>query len=405
MVNNRAMDPESARAPEAQLPSDGGKPGDRAWLRRHRGWLIVAVAVAVVLLGVALARPQLVRATPVERRDVVRAIVLTGRVRTPASPQVGATTTGTVQRVLVREGDRVSSRQLLVQLDDALARAAVAEARAMLASARGQAQSTREQAATAVRQTARDLERARRLYEAGAVSARDVEEATRAAADARSAADAANARGSAGSFAEVERARAVLAAAEAQLANTRITAPAAATVIARLVDPGDVVVPGQPLLELALAGTTEIVAFASEDNLADLRVGAGALASADAYPAQRFTARVTWIAPAVDPAQGTVEVRLGVLDPPAYLLPDMTVSVNIEAARRRNALVVSREAVRDLGSPAPWVLVERAGRAVRRPIRTGIVGESRVEVVGGLAAGERVLAGSVEPGARVRVRD
>lgn len=399
------MSPESARASEAQLSSEGGKPGDRAWLWRHRGWLVVAVAVAVVLLGLALTRPQPARATPVERRDVVRTIVLTGRVRTPASPQVGATTTGTVQRVLVREGDRVSSRQLLVQLDDALARAAVAEARAMLASSSGQAQSAREQAATAVRQTARDLERARRLYEAGAMSARDVEAATRAAADARSVADAANARGEAGGFAEVERARAAIATAEAQLANTRITAPAAATVIARLVDPGDVVVPGQPLLELALAGTTEIVAFASEDNLADLHVGAGGLVSADAYPAQRFIARVSWVAPAIDPAQGTVEVRLAVPHPPAYLMPDMTVSVNIDVATRRNALVVSREAVRDLGSAAPWVLVERVGRAVRRPIQTGIVGESLVEVVGGLAAGERVLAGSVAPGARVRVRD
>lgn len=399
------MIPDSARPPEEQIPAEGEQRGGRAWLRRHRWWLLATAAVALALLGLAFFQPGSVEATHVERRDVVRAIVLTGRVRPQARPQVGATTTGTVQRVLVRAGDRVSSGQLLVQLDDAQARAALAEARAMLSTARGDAQSAREQAATAVRQTARDLERMRQLYQAGAVSARDLETATRAAADARSVADAANARGVAGSFAEVERARAVMAAAEAGLADTRITAPAAAMVIARLVDPGDVVVPGQPLLELATVGATEIVAFASEDNLADLRVGAGALVSADAYPAQRFSAQVTWIAPAVDPAQGTVEVRLGVLDPPAYLLPDMTVSVNIDAASRRNALVVSREAVRDLDTPAPWVLVERGGRAVRRPIQTGIVGESQVEVLGGLAAGDRVLHGSVEPGARIRVRE
>lgn len=399
------MSAKTARAPQAQMPADGGIPGGPSWLRRHWFWLVAAITLAVVVLGLVLARPSVARATPVERRDVVRTMVLTGRVRPPARPQVGATTAGTVQRVLVREGDRVSNQQLLVQLDDAQARAAVAEARAVLASSRGQAQSAREQAATAVRQTARDLERVRRLYEAGAVSARDVEAATRAAADARSVADAANARGSAGAFAETERARAAIAAAEAQLANTRVTAPAAATVIARLVDPGDVVLPGQSLLELAVAGATEIVAFASEDNLADLRIGASALVSADAYPAQRFAARVAWIAPAIDPAQGTVELRLGVSDPPAYLLPDMTVSVNIEVARRRNALVVSREAVRDLGTSAPWVLVERAGRAERRPIQAGVVGDAHVEVLRGLAAGERVLTASVEPGARVRVQN
>jgi HlyD family secretion protein len=365
----------------------------------------VTVGVVAVLLGFVLTQPRPVRATLVERRDVVRTIVLTGRVRPPARPRVGAATAGTVQRVLVKEGDHVSSRQLLVQLDDAQARAAVAEARASLASVSGRAQSAREQAATAVAQTARDLERARRLYEAGAVSARDVEAATRAAADARSVADAANTRGLAGALAEEEGARAAIAAAEARLSNTRITAPAAATVIARLVDPGDVVVPGQAVLELAAAGTTEIVAFASEDNLADLRIGAGALASADAYTAQRFAAQVTWIAPAIDPAQGTVEVRLGVRDPPAYLMPEMSVSVNIEVASRRNALVVSREAVHGLGTSAPWVLVESAGRALRRPIRVGVVGDAYVEVLSGLTTGERVLTTSAEPGARVRVRN
>ena len=398
--------PLPARAPPSQLPSDEERPGSATGRRRRLwGWIIAAAAVAAVLLGVVLARPQSVRATAVERRDVVRTIVLTGRVRAAASPQVGVTTAGIVQRVLVREGDRVSSGQLLVQLDDARARAAVTEARAMLASARGQAESQRGQSATAVRQTERDLERARTLHAAGALSARDLEEATRAAADARSVAEAANARGAGGAFAEVERARAVIAAAEDQLANTRVSAPAAATVTARLVDPGDVVVPGQPLLELATVGVTEVVAFASEDNLADLRAGADAIVSADAYPAQRFTARISWIAPTIDPAQGTVEVRLGVSDPPSYLKPQMTLSVNIDVAKRSDALVVPRAAVHDLDSSAPWVLVERGGRAVRRPIQAGIVGESRVEVVSGLVVADRVLIESAEPGARIRVRD
>ena len=403
--NIGAVIPVPVRVPATPLPSDEEKPGSGSGPRPLWWWIVAAAAVAVVLLGVVLARPPSVRATAVERRDVVRTIVLTGRVRPAASPAVGVTTAGIVQRVLVREGDQVSSGQLLVQLDDARARAAVKEARALLATARSQAESERQQAATAVRQTERDLERARTLYEAGALSARELEEAIRAAADARSVAEAANTLGAAGVFAEVERARAVIAAAEDQLANTRVTAPAAATVTARLVDPGDVVVPGQPLLELATVGATEVVAFASEDNLADLRVGAAALVSADAYPAQRFTAHIAWIAPAIDPAQGTVEVRLSVSDPPSYLKPEMTVSVNIDVARRSNALVVPREAVHDLDTSAPWVLVERGGRALRRTIEAGIVGESQVEVVRGLVAGERVLVESAEPGARIRVRE
>ena len=56
-------------------------------------------------------------------------------------------------------------------------------------------------------------------------------------------------------------------------------------------------------------------------------------------------------------------------------------------------------------TPAPWVLVEQDGRAVRRTIEAGIVGESQVEVVSGLAVGERVLLEPAEPGARIRLRD
>ena len=100
-----------------------------------------------------------------------------------------------------------------------------------------------------------------------------------------------------------------------------------------------------------------------------------------------------------------MEVRLGVSDPPSYLKPQMTLSVNIDVARRSDALVVPRAAVHDLDSSAPWVLVERGGRAVRRPIQAGIVGESRVEVVSGLVVADRVLIESAEPGARIRVRD
>ena len=392
------MTPRSTRQPRAAVSNDI-RP------RRRRWWLLALLALAPAPLALVLGCSDAVEATRVERRDVTRVMVLTGRVRPPTRPSVGATTTGIVRRVLVREGEQVRAGQLLVQLDDAQARAAVAEARAALVSASGQAQAVRTQAATALAQAERDLERTRRLYEAGAVSTREVEAAVKAAEDARAIATAAQARAAAGNFAEEERAQAALAAAEARLANTRITAPEAGTVIARLVDPGVVATPGQPLLQLAAAASPEIVAYASEDNLADLRLGASALISADAYPAERFGARITWIAPAIDPAQGTVEVRFSVSEPPAHLIPDMTVSVNIEVASRPDVLVVPRAAVRGLGTPEPWVLVDNGGQAERRRIEVGIIGEAHIEVVGGLVEGEFVLPASVQPGARVRVRN
>jgi HlyD family secretion protein len=158
-------------------------------------------------------------------------------------------------------------------------------------------------------------------------------------------------------------------------------------------------------LDLALDGPTELVVFPAEENLGQLRPGAPGTASPDAYPDSVFQAHVSLIAPSVDPSQGTVEVRLAVDDPPAYLLPEMTVSVNIEAGRRRNAPVLPEEVVRGLGTDSPWVAVAREGRLVRQPVAVGLRTDRYVEILSGLSAGELVVSpqGSPAVGEKVRV--
>jgi pimeloyl-ACP methyl ester carboxylesterase len=81
---------------------------------RHR-WLAAAAVAAVVVAFLAWrALPARVDATPVVRKDVARSLVLTGRVRPPARPLIGASVPGTVRDVLVREGERVRAGQLLL---------------------------------------------------------------------------------------------------------------------------------------------------------------------------------------------------------------------------------------------------------------------------------------------------
>ncbi|MEY2668920.1 MAG: hypothetical protein RJA59_1558, partial [Pseudomonadota bacterium] len=94
---------------------------------------------------------------------------------------------------------------------------------------------------------------------------------------------------------------------------------------------------------------------------------------------------------------------LDVDDPPPFLRPDMTVSVNVETGRDPAALVLPASAVRDLGAD-PWVLVIRDGRTARQPVKLGIRSEGTVQVLSGVAPGEAVVAPSapVEPGRRVR---
>ena len=83
----------------------------------------------------------------------------------------------------------------------------------------------------------------------------------------------------------------------------------------------------------------------------------------------------------------------------------MTVSVDIETARRAATLVIASNTVEEATSAKPWVLVVRNGRAVKQFVKLGLRGYTRVEVLDGLAAGEGVAPVSkvgVKAGQRVR---
>lgn len=381
-------------------------PGRRSTFRRHPvGWLLgLGLGLVVVALAFRVVLPATVMGVAPETRDVVRTLVLVGRVRPPSRAGVGASIAGTVRRVLVREGDRVEAGELLVTLDDWEARAGVAQAEAALAEAIAQTRAAVEQADNEARQAERDLERIRAVVAAGGLTQQRLEQAEQRAADARSRLQAAQARTEPGGNATVERARAGLDVARARLALTRVGAPAAGVVLTRDVEPGQAVQPGSALLDLALDGPTELVVFPSEENLGQLRAGATAMASADAYPDSTFEAHVSLIAPSVDPAQGTLEVRLSVGDPPAYLRPEMTVSVNIEAGRSTGATVLPEAAVRGLGTDSPWVAIARDGRLARRPVAIGLRAERWVEIVSGLDGGDLVVPPEDSPGLGERVR-
>jgi HlyD family secretion protein len=195
--------------------------------------------------------------------------------------------------------------------------------------------------------------------------------------------------------------------ARARIAYTVIRAPVAGTLIGRNVEAGDVVQAGKLLMTLSPAGRTQLVAQIDEKNLRLLATGQKALASADAYPTQRFEAVLAYINPGVNAQTGAVEVKLDVPAPPSVLAQDMTVSIDIEVARRAKALVVPVSALDDTQSPDSHtgsVLRIEQGIAVHRPVRLGLRSAGWAEVLEGLQEGDRVVpvAAMVSPGQRVR---
>jgi len=378
---------------------------------------LVSVALAAIVIaafgvgGTRIARGPTVPAYVVARGPLVQTVVASGRVESPRRVEIGSQVTGTVASIPVDEGQRVKAGELLVALDETEVRAQVEQARYALAQAqaklaqleitgRPMAEQAMRQAEVTFRNADRQLGRNRELFAKGFIGQAALDDAQRARDVAESQWKAAQVQyrsqlegGSERRLDEaaLAQARANLQATQAKLDQMTIEAPVDGTLIARSVERGNVVQPGKALMVLSPAGVTQLVVQIDEKNLNLLALGQQALASADAYPGERFRARIAYINPGVDPLRGSVEVKLDVPNPPAYLLQDMTVSVDVEVARRDSILFLPADGVHDLAGGAPWVQVIRDGRVARQDVKLGARGEGRVEIAAGLSEGERVV--------------
>jgi HlyD family secretion protein len=392
-----------------------------------RRFLITLLAVAVALL-VALAvwwvtRAPLVPAASARMAPLVRSLQFSARVATLSRVDVGSTLTGRVQQVAVAAGAMVKSGDMLVRLESDELRAALAQAQAsetqaaarlagLRSTGRSAAQAGVAQAASVLVAAQADLQRTQELVAQGFVSEARLDEVRRALAVAQAQLDGAAAQRAAVAEpgADVAQAQAQLALASAaraavaaRLDQAVLRAPADARALVRAVEPGQIVQPGRALFTLALAGPLQLVAQVDERYLEQLQAGQVASVLADAYPTQRFTARVLSIAPLVDAQRGAIEVRFSVAQPPAFLREDMTLSVEVETARREQALVVPADALRGDTSSGQSVWLARDGRVQARAVRLGLRTLAAAEIVDGLSAGDVVLLGPApQPGKRVR---
>lgn len=203
---------------------------------------------------------------------------------------------------------------------------------------------------------------------------------------------------------QLDQAHASLGTATSRLGYATITAPRAGVLITRSVEQGMVVQPGVAMLGLAPDGETQLLLQVDERNLGKLALGQKAVASADAYPDQRFNAVVSYINPGIDITRASLEAKLTVADPPGYLRQDMTVSVDIEVARRDNALILPVRSVHDALSAAPWVMGVRGGRAYKQPVHVGLLGAIDVEILDGINERDQVVPANsgVLTGQRIR---
>jgi membrane fusion protein, multidrug efflux system len=358
-----------------------------------------------------------VRLEVAERTLIADAVDVAGTVRTKTQMLIASRLQGYVREVRVRQGDRVEPGQLLVLLDEGEPAARADRARAILAEAemgRDEVRTTLEEAEAGLRASEADhayaaatATRYRTLWQRDLISAQDYEAAEAKRKSAGAAVDQATARlrslraREAQMRHRIDQAKAEIRTAEITLGDTRITASARGVVVARRVEPGDLAVPGQPLLVLDDPRAYRLEAEVGESAIGRVRMGQRVPVTLDAL-GRTLEGRVAEIIPAADPASRTVTVKLD-LPADADLRSGLFGRARFPTGERQ-ALTVPLSALVERGQLTGLYVVDPQGVARFRLVTAGEHRAGRAEILSGLSVGERIAADGTDrlsDGARV----
>jgi HlyD family secretion protein len=251
------------------------------------------------------------------------------------SADLGFGVPGRIAEVLVREGDPVSRGQLLARLDAGELEARAGAARAQAEAARAtlaelEAGTRLEEVAhgraalrSAVRRlddASRDLARAQRLFEGGAISREALDRAESAHALAEAGVDQARQQVTlletgarperiAAQRAAVDAALAAVRQAEVALENTEVRAPFDGRVTIRHREPGEAVQPGQPVVTLTDPGDRWVRIYVPENRLGAVSIGQEAAIESDTFRGRAYEGRVTFIASEAEFTPRNIQTR------------------------------------------------------------------------------------------------
>lgn len=176
-----------------------------------------------------------------------------------------------------------------------------------------------------------------------------------------------------------------------------VVSPTAGTLVGRAVNTGEVVMQGKEIFRVADLSTVWVISQIFERDFQAVNVGTSAAVTTNAYPGKKFTGRVSYIDPRVDPQTRTAQVRIELANPRQMLRLGMFVDVNFGGAPQtassgQTAQVVPRSAVQTIGAKQiVYVATDRPGTFIQREVSVGPEADGRVPVYSGLSAGERVV--------------
>jgi HlyD family secretion protein len=394
---------------------------DRTQTVRLWFWRGSAVLLIVVFFVVrALTRDQLqVRVVAAADVQLVSTISTNGRVEPEANFEVHSPIATTVKAVYVQPGDQVAAGKVLLVLDDVEARAREATAESGVRAAQaaleavtqnGTQQERQMTAADVMRErlerdnARRDLDALTKLNSTGAASSSEVAAARQrldtAEVNLRALDQSQNSRYS---HAEIERARAALADAEANraamrqvVAQTVVRAPVAGTVYSLDAGATDFVEEGKLLLQLADLHRERVRAYFDEPEIGRLAVGQKIQIKWDAKPGRIWNGHIerTPVTVINLGTRSVGEVLVKIDDVDGDLLPDTNVTVTVTLSSEPNSLSVPREALR-LENGKPYVFKVVKGGLQRTYVTTGTINLTQVAILSGLVNGDLVATGTL----------
>ena len=298
--------------------------------------------------------PVPVVVVPAREERITDRFTALGDARANEAVDIVARISSVVVKVHFREGQQVSKGDLLIELDDTELTAQLGVARAELDKVKTQ------------------FERSRSLGKTQVVSAAELDQLD----------------------ADVRRAQADVRAVQARLDQTQIRAPIAGVVGLRRVSPGDLV--GTDTLITTLDDTSIIkLEFAvPEVLLGNIEPGMEVRASTSFYPDSDFPGTITSLDSRVDPVSRAIAVIAEIPNTDNRLKPGMFMTVDLQ--RNRDAvLLVPEQALAPRGG-RQFVYVVTDGIAEEREVTLGLRQPGRVEITGGLEAGEQVVIEGVQ---------
>ena len=378
-------------------------------MKRKQMWILGGGLAVVILVGVAASRGDkglAVQEAKVGRENIQAKVSANGKIQAVVKVDISANVMGQVTQLKVKEGDYVRKGAILLEIDPIRSRAAVESLKASM-------QATTHDFETAkarLELAQKDYARAQANHAAGIISQSDFDMSFTTLRTSQTAFSSAQKR--------IEQAKADLAGAQDALNKTLITAPMDGVVTAKRIELGETAVPGlqnQPgtvLVTISDMSKVEAEMEVDEASIPTVKLGQDAQVRIDAYPNQVFQGVVTEVGGSPI-AQTNVneaikfKVKVQIKNPPPTIKPGLSNQADIFTGNRSQVLAIPLQALvmKDIvpkkgetlkpGAPREeeGVYVDEGGKAVFKPMTTGLMGDLNVEVMTGLKGGEKLVIG------------